>query len=107
MDLAMEERFLRLAVEQPDILCSQVPVEILEAAASEAEPTKFLEEFFATGYTEWLSKKHGRKLHPPQEYIDRAILVLWFRTCLLETDRLLGRRDGDEDKPFFSDEGLY
>ena len=103
----MEERFLRLAVEQPDMLCSQVPADILEAAASEAEPTKFLEEFFATGYTEWLAKKHGRRLHLPREQIDRAILVLWFRACLLETSRLLGRNNGDEDKPFFSDEGLY
>ena len=107
MDPPTEEQYLRLATDHPDILCSQVPDDILEGAASEAEPTKFLEEFFALGYTEWLAKRHGRRLHPPQEQINRAILVLWVRACLLNTDRLLGRRNGDEEKPFFSDEGLY
>lgn len=107
MDPAMEEQFLQLAAENPEMLCSQAPVEILEASASDAEPTKFLEEFFATGYTAWLTKKHGRRLHLPKEHIDRAIIVLWLRACFLNTNRLLGRIGGDEDKPFFSDEGLY
>ena len=107
MDICDEERYLKLAQEQPEILCSQVPDDFLAEAASEAEPTKFLEEFFATGYIGWLAKKHGRRLRPPQVQIDRAILVLWYRACLLSTDRLLGQSNEYDDKPFFSDEGLY
>ena len=107
MDPAMEEQFLRLASDNPGMLCSDAPVEILEAAASEAEPTKFLEEFFAEGHNGWLAKKHGRRLHLPQERIDRAVIVLWLRACLLNTSRLLGRTDPESENLFFSDEGLY
>ena len=103
----MEEHFLRLAAEHPDILCSEAPPEILEAAAADAEPTKFREEYLATGYMGWLAQKFGRRIHPPKDRIDRAIIVLWLRACLLNTSRLLGQEDGDDNKPFFSDEGLY
>ena len=103
----MEEHFLQVAAKHPHMLCSQAPVEILEASALEAEPTKFLEEFFATGYTAWLAEKHRRRLHLPQDHIDRAIIVLWLRACFLHTSHLLGLRHADEYKPFFSDEGLY
>ena len=48
------------------MLCFEAPLEILEEAASEAEPTKFMEEFFAAGYTGWLSRKMGRQIHPPE-----------------------------------------
>ena len=88
-------------------MCSEVPSELLEAASSDAEPTKFLEEFFAVGYTGWLAHKHGRRIHPPQDLVDRAVIVLWLRACLLNTGRLLGRTDDDQTTPFFSDEGLY
>ena len=107
LDPLMEEEFLQLAVERPDILCSEAPLEILEESASEAEPTRHLEEFFATGYTAWLSKKHGRRVRLPQEMIDRAILVLWFRASLLNTSRMMGQPNSDDDRPFFSDEDLY
>ena len=107
MDPLLEEEFLHLAEEHPDILCSEAPLEILEESASEAEPTRYLEEFFATGYTAWLSKKHGRRVRLPKEMIDRAVLVLWFRASLLNTSRLMGQRNSDEDQPFFSDEDLY
>ena len=107
MDPLMEEEFLQLATEHPDILCSEAPLEILEESASEAEPTRYLEEFFATGYTAWLAKKHGRRVRLPKEMIDRAVLVLWFRASLLNTSRLMGQRNSDEDQPFFSDEDLY
>ena len=103
----MEEQFLQLAADNPGMLCSEAPVEILEAAASDAEPTKFMEEFFAAGHKEWLAKKHGRRLHLPQERINRAVIVLWLRACLLNTSRLLGRTDPAATNPFFSDEGLY
>ena len=38
MDPLMEEEFLQLAADHPDILCSEAPLEILEESASEAEP---------------------------------------------------------------------
>ena len=37
--------------------------------------------------------------------MNQAILVLWLRACLLNTDHLLDVRDAG--MPFFSDEGLY
>ncbi len=85
---------------------TEAPPEILEACASEAEPTKFLEEYFAAGYSGWLAKKLGRRISLPQDRIDQAIIVLWYRACLLDTDRLLGQQSADANKPFFSDEGL-
>ena len=107
MDRAQEQNYLQMAIEHPDILCSEVPVEILEAAASEAEPTPFMEQYFATGHAGWLAIKHGRRITFPKEFMDRAILVLWFRACLLNTDRLLGQEPRDAGKPFFSDDDLY
>ena len=107
MDLGQEEYYLQFASEHPGLVCSEVPTELLEAAASDAEPTKFLEEFFAVGYNGWLAEKHGRRIHPPQDLVDRAVIVLWLRACLLNTDRLLGRTGNDQNTPFFSDEGLY
>ena len=107
MDPAQEQHYIQMATEHPDILCSEVPVEILEAAASEAEPTKFMEEYFAAGHAGWLAIKHGRSINFPKGFMDRSILVLWFRACLLHTDRLLGQEPRDAGKPFFSDDGLY
>lgn len=107
MDTSDEERYMKLAQEQPGILCSEVPGELLAEAASEAEPTKFFEEFIAAGYIGWLALKYGRRLRPPQAQVDRAILALWYRACLLSTDRLLGQSNEYDDQPFFSDEGLY
>ena len=107
MEPAMEEHFLKLAADNPGMMCSEAPVEILETAAADAEPTKFLEEFFATGYAGWLALKFGRRIHPTQDRIDRAIIVLWLRACLLNTDCILGRNETGPDQPFFSDDGLY
>ena len=107
MDSSDEERYMELAREQPGILCSEVPSELLTEAASEAEPTKFFEEFFTAGYIGWLELKYGRRLRPPQLQVDRAILALWYRACLLSTNRLLGHSNEYDDQPFFSDEGLY
>ena len=107
MDAEAQAQFLKMAEEQPDILCSQVPDVILEFASAEAEPTPFMEEFFATGYAEWMNLKHGRRINIPQNLIDRAILVLWNRAGQLNTDRILRNTSPDADKPFFSDEDLY
>ncbi|MDA0263102.1 MAG: hypothetical protein O3A93_02320 [Chloroflexi bacterium] len=107
MDLEAQARFLKMAEEQPDITCAQVPDIILEFASAEAEPTPFMEQYFSVGYAEWLALKHGRRISLPQNLMDRAILVLWNRAGLLHTDRILGKESPDADKPFFSDEGLY
>ena len=107
MDPATEQRLLKLASESPGMLCSEAPLEILEAASAEGEPTKFMEEFFAAGYAAWLSRKMGRQMHPPQERLNQAIIVLYHRAGLMNTDLLMGRRLHCADQPFFSDEGLY
>ena len=105
MDPAQEEQYLKLAMDYPELLCSEAPPEILEACSSEAEPTSFLEEFFATGYTQWTFQEYGRRL--PKERVNNAIIVLWNRACRLNTSIIMGLPDPDWDKPFFSDEGLY
>ncbi len=107
MDSAMEEHFLKLAADNPGMMCSEAPAEILEASAADAEPTKFLEEYFAIGYNGWLGLKFGRRIHPPEDRVNRAIIVLWLRACLLNTGRILGRNEVEPDQPFFSDDGLY
>ncbi len=66
-----------------------------------------MEQYFAAGHAGWLAIKHGRRINLPKEFMDRSILVLWFRACLLNTDRLLGQEPRDADKPFFSVDGLY
>lgn len=105
MDAEAQHRYLQLASDQPGILCRQVPFEILEAASNQDEPSSFLERFFATGYTQWHRETHGKGV--PEELVNNAILVLWLRACRMHTNQLLGARDEDADKPFFSDEGLY
>jgi hypothetical protein len=101
----MEEHYLQSAVNNPHLLCSEAPREILQVCSSEAEPTKFLEDYFAAGYNQRLLEKYGRRL--PRQQVNNAIIVLWLRACRLHTDLLLGSRHPDWDKPFFSDEGLY
>ena len=100
-----EDHYLKLALDNANMTCSEAPAEILEACAADAEPTKFLEEFFATGYSQWILEKYGRRL--PQERINNAIIVLWHRACRLHTNRLLNLPESDGDQPFFSDQDLY
>ena len=107
MDAPTEQKYLQMAMDRPGITCSEAPPEILEAAASEVEPTPFMEEYFAAGHAGWLAMKYGRTIHLPKERMDRSIIVLWYRACVLNTARLLDERMQDADKPFFSDEGLY
>ena len=102
-----EACFLKMAVEQPEMTCAQVPDLIVEFAAAEVEPTPFMEEYFATGHAEWLAVKHGRRINLPQNLMARAILVLWNRAGLIQTARLLGQQIPDANKPFFDDDGLY
>ena len=107
MDPDREQHFLRMAAEQPDILCADAPDEILEACAVEVEPTDFLEQYFAAGHSAWLAHKHGRTINKPQILVDQAILVLYRRACLLNTARLMGQTSEYANQPFFSDEDLY
>lgn len=102
-----ERHFLRLAAEEPGILCADAPAEILEACGVEVEPTDFLEQYFAAGHSGWLALRHGRSINKPQVLMAQAILVLYRRACLLNTARLMGHSSDDAGKPFFSDEGLY
>ena len=97
-----------MARDHPTILCSEVPIELLEACALVSEePTEFLRELFATGYTQWISQKHGSGVRSTKEHINSGIMVLWLRACRLHTSHVLRRPDAAWDKPFFSDEGLY
>ena len=105
MDAAQEEQFLQLALNNPGLLCSEAPSEILVACTDDAEPTPFLEEFFGTGYSGWAYEKYGFRF--PQDRINNAIIVLWNRACRLHTNQIMGVPDPDLEKPFFSDEGLY
>ena len=105
MNPAKEEEYVQLALDNPGMLCSEAPLEILDACSSEAEPTKFLEDFFAAGYSGWIMEKYKRRL--PQERINNAIIVLCLRASQVHTNVLLGLLDPYWDKPFFSDEGLY
>lgn len=107
MDPDREQHFLRMAAEQPDILCADAPDEILEACAVEVEPTDFLEQYFAAGHSAWLAHKHGRTINKPQILVNQAILVLYRRACLLNTARLMGQTSEYANQPFFSDEDLY
>ncbi len=101
----MEAHYLQSAVNNPHLLCSEAPIEILEACSAEAEPTRFLEDYFAAGYNQLVLEKYGRRL--PEQQVNNAIIVLWLRACRLRTSLLLGNQDPDSCKPFFSDEGLY
>jgi len=107
MEPDREQHFLRIAAEQPDILCAEAPDEILEACAVEVEPTDFLEQYFAAGHSAWLAHKHGRTINKPQILVNQAILVLYRRACLLNTARLMGQTSEYANQPFFSDEDLY
>ena len=101
----MEAHYLQSAVNNPHLLCSEAPIEILEACSAEAEPTRFLEEYFAAGYNQLVLEKYGRRL--PEQRVNNAIIVLWLRACRLRTCLLLGNQDPDSRKLFFSDQGLY
>ena len=103
----MEERCLQMAVECPDLLCLEVPEEVLAAAADDdVEPSEFLRNFLETGYSQWFLQKHGRQVPSRKELVDNATVLLWLRARRLNISRVLGRADAEWDKPFFSDEGL-
>ena len=108
MDRHQEEIHIEMAQSNPNMLCSEAPFEILEAASfSGEEPSEFMTLYFTAGHVEWLEQIHNRRIHLEQERIDRAVFVLWLRASNLYTSHLTGRDDPDWEKPIFSDEGLY
>ena len=104
MDREREEYYIDLAAENPEMLCAEAPDEILEACAADAEPTPFMEEFLATGHSQWILLKYRRRL--PHAIINNNILQLWIRACRLHTRKLTGEPDPDWNKPFFSIEDM-
>ena len=107
MDPALREHYLQMARDNPNLLCSQVPVEILEETAyDEDDPSDLLRDFLEAGFNQWLAQKHRRSIDLPQGMVREVVAVLWVRSCRLYKSHLLGRPDQGWDKPFFSDEGL-
>ena len=77
----MEEQYLQIANDSPNILCSQVPAKVLEAAIADAtEPSESYADFLQTGHTQWLLQKYGRLPRGKAE-IRNAVVVLWMRAC--------------------------
>lgn len=107
MDQNKQQEYMQMAHQSPNMLCSETPMDILEAASSVHEPTPFLEDFFRAGYLKWISEKLGQPVHLSTFKVNNAIIVLWLRASRLHTSLILKRPDDDWDKPLFSDEGLY
>ena len=108
IDPESEQSYIQLALDHPDMLCSEAPPEILQASSFAGdEPTEFLHNFFSAGYTQWVLKTYGIRIDFDQERIARAVMLLWFRACSLYTSLEYDRPDDDWGKVFFSDEGLY
>ena len=106
MGPGMEEFYLSMALKYPDLMCREAPVDVLEAASTVDEPTQFLVDFFGTGHTQWLSRKHGREAYLGKERLRKVVVVLWRRACQLHTSYILGIPDPDLDKPFFTEPEL-
>ena len=103
-----EARYIQLANENPNILCSEAPPEILRASSYAGdEPTPFLFDFFAAGYNQWHLKTHGFRIDFDPERVARGVILLWFRACELYTSLEYDRPHTDWEKEFFSDVGLY
>jgi hypothetical protein len=103
----IQSEYMGIAREQPNILCSDVPPALLEAASWDGEePSPFFVEFFSTGYLEWLASETGQRIRLPKEILDQVVLGLWSRACYLHTSRLLSKANPDWEKQLFSDEGI-
>ena len=97
-----------MAIDNPAMLGSDVPLEVLEAASlSGNEPTDFAREFLKAGHLQWLLNKYGDRMPYADEQLDNAVLLLWIKACYLHTSHLLGRPNPNWDSPFFSDEDLH
>jgi hypothetical protein len=107
MDPRKQEQYLQMAADNPGLLCSEIPIELLEASAEDTvEPSKFYVDFLITGHTRWLLQKFGDVPRSESQIWDTMVL-LWLKAYRLYTSHVLGREDPEWNKPFFSDEGLY
>ena len=94
-------------MEQPAILCSEVPTELLEASTyDDVEPSPYFRGFLEAGHTRWRLETYG-PVPFSKAQMANAVMVLWVRARRLYSSHVLVRDDADWDKPFFSDEGLY
>ena len=108
MDPHQEETYIQMAQNNPNMLCSEAPFAILEAASfAGEEPTAFMTSYFTAGHVEWLAQIYNKRIHLEKERIDRAFFLLWLRASNLYTSHQTGRSDPDWEQPLFSDEGLY
>lgn len=108
MDSATEERYIQIAIDNPAMLGSDVPLEVLKLASlSGTEPTDFIREFLRAGHIQWLLCKYGDRVPYAEDQLDNTVLLLWIKACYLHTSHLLGRPHPSWDKPFFSDEDLH
>ena len=107
MDRVTAAKYVEMARERPDIMCAEVPMDVLEAATDDDyEPSPFIQEFLEAGHRQFLIEKQGR-VRKSDQMVKNAVVVLWVRATRLYNNRSLNRLDPDEDRPFFSDEGLY
>ena len=101
-----EARYIQLAVDNPNMLCSEAPPEILQASSySGDEPTPFVFQFFATGYNQWYLTNRGFRLDFDPERVARGVILLWFRACDLYTSLEYDRPHTDWGRSFLVTRG--
>lgn len=107
MNPEQEKTYLQFAESNTNLLCKDVPREILkECSFAGDEPTQFISTFLEIGHVEWLFVKHGHR-HFERERLDRAILVIWLRACEMYICHISEMPFFGVNDLFFSDEGLY
>ena len=96
MDPALREHYLQMARDNPNMLCSDVPAEVLaETAYDDSDPSELLRAFLEVGFNWWLTEKHGGSIILPESMLRDALTVLWDRTCRLYNSHLLVQDDPD------------
>ena len=69
-----QNEYMAIAMEQPNILCSDMPPTLLEAASWDGEePSPFFVEFLSAGYQEWLAGETGQRVRLPREILDQIV----------------------------------
>lgn len=108
MDRLDQELYIEMIKSKPGITCSEMPFDILEAASfAGGEPDDFMKEFLSVGYVEWLRQTYGSGFRISKERLTNDTIVLWVRACQLYESHLLNIPNLGEDKPFFTEDGLY
>jgi len=95
-----QSRYLELAAQNPNMLCSEAPPEILQASSFAGdEPTAFLFEFFATGYNQWHLRTHGFSIDFDQERVAYAARFERVRSFTASMRAIRAWLDGRSDDP--------